>query len=248
VVDPVDPLRHQHGFLLVRHGLRVFPHDVVQPGDHSQALGDLRMHDPVHVVQQIQRFADQLVSVFQVSLLDLVLSRRVEIVGVRRPRIDVLHYGEDVEDVLLVEYQLVLGLEVVVPEQDLGAGLQAEPSQKRYFLQGVRLDGGVDVVGRQFVVEVRFQLLLQLGPERFRGEIRPFVIVVASERVHLAAAFVAFPVIFALKGKERIIRPVGTRFIFVPSSRRSDILQFCQNVAILVQGRATLEIKSDSGN
>jgi hypothetical protein len=50
------------------------PHDVVEAGEHAQTLGNLRVHGAVHVVQQVQRLADQLVPVLQETLLDLALS------------------------------------------------------------------------------------------------------------------------------------------------------------------------------
>ena len=43
--------------------LYVITHDVVEPGEHSQALRNLGVHSTVHVVQQVQRLADQLIAV-----------------------------------------------------------------------------------------------------------------------------------------------------------------------------------------
>jgi hypothetical protein len=60
--------------LLAGHGLDMVPHDVVEAGEHAEALGNLRVHGAVHVVQQVQRLADQLVPVLQETLLDLALS------------------------------------------------------------------------------------------------------------------------------------------------------------------------------
>jgi hypothetical protein len=59
--------------LLAGHGLDMVPHDVVEAGEHAEALGNLRVHGAVHVVQQVQRLADQLVPVLQETLLDLAL-------------------------------------------------------------------------------------------------------------------------------------------------------------------------------
>jgi hypothetical protein len=50
------------------------PHDVVEAGEHAEALGNLRVHGAVHIVQQVQRLADQLVPVLQETLLDLALT------------------------------------------------------------------------------------------------------------------------------------------------------------------------------
>ena len=41
VVDAVDALAHQHGLLLVLERLLVVAHDVVEPRQHPQTLGDL---------------------------------------------------------------------------------------------------------------------------------------------------------------------------------------------------------------
>ena len=62
----------------------------------------------LHIVQEIESFTDQLVSVLQESLLDLGLSGRVEVVGVSGPRVDVLHNGENVDDILFIEDHDVL--------------------------------------------------------------------------------------------------------------------------------------------
>ena len=114
MINPINPLRHQHSLLLIHHSLGVLPHNIIQPSDHPQALRNLRMHGPVHVIQQIQSFADQLVPVLQITLLNLVLSSGVEIIRVSRPRIDVLDDGEDVQDILLVKYQFSFRIEMVV--------------------------------------------------------------------------------------------------------------------------------------
>jgi hypothetical protein len=74
MLQPVDPLAHEDGLLLAGHGLHVVAHDVVEPGEHAQTLGNLRVHGPVHVVQEVERLADQLVAVLQEALLDLALA------------------------------------------------------------------------------------------------------------------------------------------------------------------------------
>ena len=58
VVDSVHSFRHKDGLLLEGHGLGVFPHDVVETGQHPQALCDFRMHGTVHIVEKVQRFTD----------------------------------------------------------------------------------------------------------------------------------------------------------------------------------------------
>lgn len=169
MIDSVNPFRHQHCLLLIGHRFRMLAHNIIQSGNHPQALRNLRMHRPVHVIQQIQRLADQLEAVLQESLLDLALARRVEIVGVRGPRIYVLDHREYVEDVLFEKHELGLGVQVVVPQKDLQAGFDAERTEKRRFLEVVGLGGGLDIGGEQVVVEVGAEFLLQLGPEGFRG-------------------------------------------------------------------------------
>jgi hypothetical protein len=47
VIDPVDALGHQDGLLLVSQSLCVIPHDVVQPGQHAEALSDFGMHSAI---------------------------------------------------------------------------------------------------------------------------------------------------------------------------------------------------------
>lgn len=82
MIDAVDTFRHEDGLLLDGHGLRMIAHDVIQPSQHSQTLGDLRVHGAVHVVEQVQRFVDQFVAFFEEALLNFVLSSCVEIVRV----------------------------------------------------------------------------------------------------------------------------------------------------------------------
>ena len=74
VLQPVHSFAHKDGLLLAGHGLHMVPHDVVEAGQHSQALGYLGMHGTVHVVQQVQRLANQLVAVLEESRLDLALA------------------------------------------------------------------------------------------------------------------------------------------------------------------------------
>lgn len=169
MVDSVDPLRHQHCFLLIRHRFRMFTHNIIQSCNHPQTLRNLRMHRPVHVIQQIQRLADQLEAVLQEPLLDLALARRVEIVGVRSPRIYMLDDREYIEDVLFEKHELVFRVQVVVPQKDLQAGFDAKRTKKRSFLEVVSLGGGLDVRGKQVVVEVGAEFLFQLRPEGFWG-------------------------------------------------------------------------------
>lgn len=82
MIYPVNSLRHENSLLLSGKSLPVIAHYVIQPSEHSETLRDLRMHSAVDVVQQIQCFADQFVSVLQVSLLNLALTCRVKVVRV----------------------------------------------------------------------------------------------------------------------------------------------------------------------
>merc|ERR1719347_2479953 len=90
MIDTVHSLRHQHGLLLTAHGLHVISHDVVQSGQHPQALRDLGVHRSVDVVEQVERLRDELVAVLEVTLLDLRLTGRVEVVGVSGSGAEVL--------------------------------------------------------------------------------------------------------------------------------------------------------------
>ena len=74
MLEAVDPLAHEDGLLLAGHGLHVVAHDVVEAGEHAEALGNLGVHGPVHVVEQVERLADELVAVLQETLLDLALA------------------------------------------------------------------------------------------------------------------------------------------------------------------------------
>jgi hypothetical protein len=49
VIDPVDALGHKDGLLLVSQSLSVVAHDVVQPGQHAEALSDFRVHSAIAV-------------------------------------------------------------------------------------------------------------------------------------------------------------------------------------------------------
>lgn len=82
MIDAIDSLGHEDGFLLGSQSFRVIAHYVIQSREHSKALRDLGMHGAVNVVQQVQSLVYELVAVFQVPLLDLVLPGRVEIVRV----------------------------------------------------------------------------------------------------------------------------------------------------------------------
>lgn len=82
MINAVDSLRHQHGLLLVRHGVPVLARDVAQARHHAQALCDLTVHGAVHVVEQVERLCDQLVPFGHSARLDLVLAGRVEVVCV----------------------------------------------------------------------------------------------------------------------------------------------------------------------
>ena len=74
MVDPIDPLGHEHRLLLELQCLWIISHDVIKPGQHALTLGDFWMHGAVDVVQQVQGLVDQFVAVFQVALLDLGLA------------------------------------------------------------------------------------------------------------------------------------------------------------------------------
>lgn len=83
MVDAVDALGHEHGLLLVGHRVAVLARHVAQARHHAQALRYLAVHRAVHVVQEVQRLGDQLVALGHRARLDLVLTRRVEVVRVR---------------------------------------------------------------------------------------------------------------------------------------------------------------------
>lgn len=158
MIDTIYPFRHQNCLLLIRHRFRVLTHYIIQSGDHAQTLRNLRMHSTVDVVQQSQSFAYQFVTLLEVPLMDFSLPRRIEIVSVRGPRIDVLHHREDIENVLLVENHFALRIEIVVSKKDLNAGFDAERSEQGDFLQEISFDGGIDIGGLKVVIEVRFQI------------------------------------------------------------------------------------------
>ena len=77
------------------------------------------------------------------TLLDLSLPALEEVVGVAGDGVDVLDHREDVDDVVLPEDHLALGVEVVVPQVQLHAALAAELPEQRHLLQAVGLHGGV---------------------------------------------------------------------------------------------------------
>ena len=90
------------------------------------------MHGPVDVVEQVERLADQLVSLFEEALLDLRLAGRVEVVRVGGARVRVLHDRKGVEDVLFEEGLARLPVQAVFPEEDLDPHFQAKgPAGKR---------------------------------------------------------------------------------------------------------------------
>lgn len=84
MVNAVNSLRHENCLLLVCHGLSMLPHDVVEASKHAKALGNLGMHGTIHIVEQVQSFADQFVTFLEVALLDLGLASRVEVVRITR--------------------------------------------------------------------------------------------------------------------------------------------------------------------
>lgn len=191
MIDSIHPLRHEHRLLLEGHRFRVVAHDVIQSGQHAQALRNLRMHGAVHVVQQIQRLADQLVALLQVAVLDLTLAGRVEVVGVAGARIDVLDDGKYVDDVLLEERQPVLRVEIVLAQQYLHAVLHAERAQQAHPMQAVLGARLLDAGARQLPVVVRLDLRLDARPQRFRRQIRPLVVVDRDQPVDAPFALAA---------------------------------------------------------
>lgn len=54
MVHAEDPLRHEEGLLLVRHGIPVLAHDVVETGEGAQTERDVGVHRAINVVQQIE--------------------------------------------------------------------------------------------------------------------------------------------------------------------------------------------------
>lgn len=132
--------------------LRVVSHDVVQTRQEAQTGTDLYVHCAVHVVEEIQRFIYQLTALFQktwrrknillfvalrsrdvfgptdavtgelLTLLYFSLAALEEVEGVGRFGVDVLHHGENVQDVFLCEGWLVAAVEVILFNQDLESG------------------------------------------------------------------------------------------------------------------------------
>ncbi len=84
MVDAAAAFAHEHRLVLLGERLLMVAEDVRESGEQSQALGDLSVHRPVDVVQQVQRLAHQLVAGAQLALLDLRLPRLVEVERVRR--------------------------------------------------------------------------------------------------------------------------------------------------------------------
>jgi len=82
MIDAVDSFRHKHSLLLSSERLRVIAHYVIQSRQHSETLRDLGMHGAIHIIQKIQRLADQFVSVLQITLLDLALAGGVKVVRI----------------------------------------------------------------------------------------------------------------------------------------------------------------------
>lgn len=64
--------------------LGVIAHDVVESGEKAGARGDLRMHRPIHIVEQIEGLTDEVEALRQKALLDLVLSTCEHMVRVCR--------------------------------------------------------------------------------------------------------------------------------------------------------------------
>jgi hypothetical protein len=83
----------------------------------------------LHVVQEVQRFANELISVLEETLLNLGLAGGVEIVRVGGPWVDVFNHWENVDDILLVEKHNVLLVERVF------AKLQLERESKRILTE-----------------------------------------------------------------------------------------------------------------
>ena len=52
------------------------------------------MHCDVDIVEKVESFADELVTILEEAILDLALARRVEVVGVRSSGVDVFSDGE----------------------------------------------------------------------------------------------------------------------------------------------------------
>ena len=72
------------------------------------------MHCAVDIVEKVESFADELVTILEEALLDLALARRVEVVGVRSSGIDVFNDGIHVDDILLGEGLGLLVIEAVL--------------------------------------------------------------------------------------------------------------------------------------
>ena len=116
--------------------------------------------------------------------MDFALARGVEVVGVRGPGVDVLHDGEQVEDVLLAEdvAPVAVGavVQLVLLQLQLDANLLAEGPQHGDLLEAVGLADAVNAVDIQVEVVVGHGLVLDQLPEALGGQGDPV------HRVYLA--------------------------------------------------------------
>uniref|UniRef100_A0A6B0VBG7 Uncharacterized protein n=1 Tax=Ixodes ricinus TaxID=34613 RepID=A0A6B0VBG7_IXORI len=183
MVDAIHPFTHEHCFLLVSHCLHVVPHDVVESGEQAQALGNLRVHGPVHVVHEVEGLADELVALPEQALLDLALARQVEAVGIRGPGMHVLGHGEHVHHVLLGEGRPRALLQGVVPMQQLQAALEAQRAQQHALVHPKGLQKVLGAPRRhvgargELPAVVGVQLPAQLLPQRPGAQRRPLCVV-----------------------------------------------------------------------
>ena len=98
---------------LCMNSIGLHPHDIFAYRTHQG------YDKTLHIVQEIQSFADKFVSVLEKSLLDFGLAGRVEVVSVGGARVNVLDDGKDVDHVLLVEGEQVLHVQDVLAKLKL---------------------------------------------------------------------------------------------------------------------------------
>ena len=68
MVNPVDSFGHKDSLLLEGHGLTVFTHYIVKSGKHAETLCNFGMHGTIDVIQKIQGFTDQFVTILEIYI------------------------------------------------------------------------------------------------------------------------------------------------------------------------------------
>ena len=68
MVNPVNSFGHKDSLLLEGHGLTVFTHYIVKSGKHAETLCNFGMHGTIDVIQKIQGFTDQFVTILEIYI------------------------------------------------------------------------------------------------------------------------------------------------------------------------------------